>query len=88
MVQITDTLKAPLGATLNATLRIIADASTGSLLKFSSEDITITNGVCDFTLEEGVYTLWIKYSDTFEEVGTLTVTDVTPSPTTLSEILS
>lgn len=87
MVQVTDTLKDPLGGTINASLRIVAKQSSGSLLQFTEATYQVSNGVVDFSLEQGLYELWVKQDDTYHLAGDISVDGDTSSPTSLNDLL-
>jgi hypothetical protein len=88
MVQVNDTLTTPMETNLNATMRITALDSMGSVPKFGSSEKDITDGEFKFNLVEGRFQLSIRYTDTFEDVGILTVTESTPDPAVLQDILN
>lgn len=87
MVQVTDTLKDPLGGNINASLRLEVKQSAGSLLQFTSAVYEVRDGAVDFVLEAGQYDLWIKQDDTFHLVGSLEVDGSSPNPSTLNDLL-
>lgn len=88
-VTVTDILRNPIGQPLpKVKIRIITTTGSGSVLSFAEvEHVTDANGLYNFELLAGTHNIYVKYTDTFEYIGTSIVNESVPSPSTINELL-
>lgn len=89
-IEVAGVLLTPLGkAAAGTEIRVIAQTSLGATLKgLEGIEITGEDGGYSFELVNGSHTIEINFSKEYRLVGEVTITDATPSPTTLAALLS
>lgn len=90
-IQVTGTIEGPLGTpSPGITIRVVSKISYRDTYRLSTEDhVTTTGGAYDFQLNEGFHKILIRYrgASSFTKLGDVSVSDQTPSPITLINLL-
>jgi hypothetical protein len=89
MIQITDTLTSPLGEVFpNTEIRITALNNNESVLGVYGSTFTDGSGDYDFNLVQGQHRIELLQEDEYIVLGDVEVTVDTPTPLTLTELLT
>lgn len=73
----------------NAQIKFITKEGYQSTLTSAFiEETTDENGAYNFTLAPAVHIFYIKYSDTYQKLGTVSINTETPSPLAIEDLLS
>ncbi len=90
MITVAGTLKSPLNLPLvGAEIRVISESNTGeTVLTAEAVFTTADNGAYSFELVKGTHTIQVKVTDTYDEVGEVTVDNSTPNPITLPDLIT
>ncbi|QMP81710.1 hypothetical protein [Vibrio phage XM1] len=90
-IQVTGIIEGPLGTpSPGITIRVVSKISYRNTYRLSTEDyVTTTGGAYDFQLNEGFHKILIRYrgASSFTKLGDVSVSDQTPSPITLINLL-
>lgn len=90
-IQVTGIIEGPLGTpSPGITIRVVSKISYKDTYRLSTEDhVTTTGGAYDFQLNEGFHKILIRYrgASSFTKLGDVSVSDQTPSPITLINLL-
>lgn len=90
-IQVTGIIEGPLGTpSPGITIRVVSKISYRDTYRLSTEDHTTTaGGAYDFQLNEGFHKILIRYrgASSFTKLGDVSVSDQTPSPITLINLL-
>jgi len=90
-IQVTGIIEGPLGTpSPGITIRVVSKISYKNTYRLSTEDhVTTTGGAYDFQLNEGFHKILIRYrgASSFTKLGDVSVSDQTPSPITLINLL-
>lgn len=88
-VKVQDTLRDPIGNSLpKIMIKVVTTVGSGSVLTSAEvTHITDSNGYYDFELEAGTHNIYVKFTDTFEYIGTTIVNESVPSPVNINTLL-
>ncbi|AGH07366.1 hypothetical protein VPGG_00049 [Vibrio phage VBM1] len=90
-IQVTGIIEGPLGSpSPGITIRVVSKISYRDTCRLSTEDhVTTTGGAYDFQLNEGFHKISIRYrgASSFVKLGDVSVSDQTPSPISLINLL-
>ncbi|AUG84865.1 tail tubular protein [Vibrio phage Athena1] len=90
-IQVAGIIEGPLGTpSPGITIRVVSKISYRNTYRLSTEDhVTTTGGAYDFQLNEGFHKILIRYrgASSFTKLGDVSVSDQTPSPITLINLL-